>query len=134
MAVASGRQEQLTKDGGGVGFESADGKSLIYSRKFSGKGPLLVAPIAGGSPRQLVQCVTGFAAGAQGVYYFPCNVDDPAIRLIDAATGRDRFVRRLEGFVAGVDWGPAVSPDGTMVIYAKVTREGSDLMLIENFR
>jgi serine/threonine protein kinase len=134
VAVAGGEQQQVTKDGGGIGFESADGKSVIYSKRFFGRGPLLVAPLAGGSPRQLVECMSGFTASVEGVFYFPCSPTDPAIRVIDPASGRDRFVRRLEGKAAALDWSPAVSPDGTTVIYAKQTREGSDLMLIENFR
>jgi hypothetical protein len=39
----------------------------------------------------------------------------------------------LERYWSGV-WGLAVSPDGKVVVYDRLQREGHDLMLIENFR
>jgi hypothetical protein len=52
------------------------------------------------------------------------------LSLLDPATGRDRLLGSL-------DWpgmGLTVSPDGKTILYTKVVGEGSDLVLIENFR
>jgi hypothetical protein len=51
--------------------------------------------------------------------------------MIDPATGHGGLVGTLER--GGVSWGLAVSPDGKF-LYQRTVREGSDLMLIENFR
>lgn len=50
--------------------------------------------------------------------------------LLDAATGRDRLLGRVES----PDEGLTVSPDGKTILYTRRVREGSDLMMIEDFR
>jgi hypothetical protein len=60
--------------------------------------------------------------------------------LLDPITGRDRLLERLEQGGGGI----TVSPDGKTVLYTKTVgaaadsdphaAEGSDLMMIENFR
>ena len=50
--------------------------------------------------------------------------------LLDPATGRDRLLGKLQNAQGAI----TVSPDGKTVLYAKDVGEGSDLMLIENFR
>jgi hypothetical protein len=52
------------------------------------------------------------------------------LSLLDRATGRDRFLGRLE-----YGRGPiTASPDGKTILYLKGIGEGYDLMMIENFR
>ncbi len=59
-----------------------------------------------------------------------CGTGDPApVRLLHP-DGRDELLGTLEKWDAGL----AVSPDGTTILYTKAVREGSDLMMIENFR
>jgi serine/threonine protein kinase len=73
-----------------------------------------------------------------GIYYVACtrvgvgsNAD---LHLINAATGQDRVLGTLEKFGTTGTFGLAVSPDGNVIVYERVLREGHDLMLIENFR
>ena len=40
----------------------------------------------------------------------------------------------LEKFSSSTMFGLAVSPDGRVIVYDRLLREGHDLMLIENFR
>ena len=63
VAATGGPSQQITRGGSGwFGCESADGKSLLYQAKDE-DSPLLVMPLSGGPPRQLVACVkpTAFA-------------------------------------------------------------------------
>jgi len=72
----------------------------------------------------------------RGLYWIVCDSDlAPRVHLVDRATGRDQLLGMLEGF--DPSWpamGLGLSPDGASILYAKRVRDGSDLMLIENFR
>jgi hypothetical protein len=46
-------------------------------------------------------------------------------------SGRGRLLGKLED---AEPYGLTVSPDGKTIFYTRVVNEGSDLMLIENFR
>jgi Tol biopolymer transport system component len=144
IPAAGGPDVQLTWTGGSTGFESTDGGSLVYKQGNSRTGSrLLIVPIRGGASAQLRECVYGFSVGRTGVLYYPCRrdafawsltqVDPLELRLMDPATGRDRLIGTLTG-VADRFWGPNPSPDGRQVLYAKLTNEVQDLMMIEHFR
>jgi hypothetical protein len=67
-----------------------------------------------------------------GIYYITGG--GPAgheIRFYDFAQRRSRVVAKIEGQVG---LGFSVSRDRNTVLFTKVVSEGSDLMLIENFR
>ena len=90
--------------------------------------------LPGGAKRPVIDCVRsfGYAVGAAGIYYLACGGDPLAVSLslLDPATGRDRLLGTLERPEQGL----AVSLDGKTILYAKSVGEGSDLVLIENFR
>jgi Tol biopolymer transport system component len=144
IAAAGGREMQLTRLGGDIGLESADGRSLVYKLGPDRSGtPLLTLSLTGGSGGRLRECVYGFSVGSKGVYYYPCRPDrfawtmtqsDPLeLRVIDPATGQDRLVGSVTG-VADRFWGPVVSPHGAEFLFAKLASDVQDLMVIENFR
>jgi Tol biopolymer transport system component/predicted Ser/Thr protein kinase len=146
IPVAGGPAERVTPNGGTRGVETADGKTLVYQPGIDRSGlPILVTPLSGRSPRQLVPCAYGFSVGTRGVYYYPCRPEGPPvafgsqkpieIRRIDPANGHDRAVATLTDLSYGdVYSGPHVSPDGSTILYPKVVNRGEDLMMIENFR
>ncbi len=137
IPVAGGPEEQVTQTGGGRCEEAADGETLFFQRATFANSPLLAVSLAGGQERTVIDCVPrfGYALGRAGIYHEGCGGDPRAVPLLlrDTATGRDRLLGTLER--AGESGrGLTVSADGKTILYAKQIGEGSDLMLIENFR
>ena len=137
MALGDGTEEQLTRDGGVVPFESFDGRTLYYQARPD--GPLLARPTSGGEARTVSLCAPGsdgWAVGPRGVFHVDCAAAGAGLsrrqtlRYWEAATGRDRLVATLE---ADGILGLSVSPDGQSILYGRST-PSSSLMMIENFR
>jgi Tol biopolymer transport system component len=138
IPAAGGTEEHMTHGGGAIACESIDGQTLLFTR---GRGssvnsvgsedsPLLALPLTGGPERQVVECVSAFAVGPGGVYYLGCqSKTDTPLFLRDLAAGRERLLGRLSGAWGGF----TVAPDGA-ILFTKTVGEGSDLMMIENFR
>jgi Tol biopolymer transport system component len=138
MKVADGRKQRLTHESVSLGArESADGKSVIYR---AADGGLRAVALAGGVSRQILPCVAGWATSSSGLYYAACAAgnqqggSNPALHVVDQATGNDRVMGVLEKYESGWVFGLAVSPDGKVIVYDRALREGHDLMLIENFK
>jgi Tol biopolymer transport system component len=137
VGAAGGPEEQVTREGGWMPFESPDGGTLYYKRAES-EGPLLARPTAGGAERTVIECVPiwGWIPDAQGVFHLDCagpaDSQRRALRHWDAKTGRDRVLTTLD---SGPAWplGLSVSPDGRSILFAH-TASSNDLMMIENFR
>jgi Tol biopolymer transport system component len=146
MPSDGGPEQPVTRDGGFNFFETPDGRSLVYQPVEDRAGaPVLLRPLAGGSPQELVKCAYGFSVSARGVYYYPCASSGMPVplapsrrsdvRLIDLKTRSDRPLLTLGDLHYGdVFWGPRFSPDGRTIVYSKVVSLGEDLMMIENFR
>jgi len=136
VPAAGGPEEQVTHTGGGRCEEAAYGETLFFLRATSGNSPLLAVSLGGGQERTVIDCVRmrGFALGLAGVFYEGCGGDSRAVPLLlrDTATSRDRLLGTLER--AGVGQGLTASADGKTILYTKTIGEGSDLVLIENFR
>jgi eukaryotic-like serine/threonine-protein kinase len=133
-----GPEERVTRNGGYVPYESTDRKTLFFLRDASDSLSLLMAlPLTGGPERKVIDCVPdwGFTVGPAGVYHLGCTANwrtgPVPLYLLDPATGRDRLLGNLEAAVGGM----TASPDGKTILYTKhYLSEGSDLMMIENFR
>jgi eukaryotic-like serine/threonine-protein kinase len=130
IPAAGGMEERMTHGGGGVSYESIDGQTLFFKRHFL-DSPVLALPLGGGPERQLVECVSDFVVGSGGIYYSGCQgVPETPFFLRDPATGRERLLGK-PGSPAG---GLTVSPDGKTILFTRSVGEGTDLMMIENFR
>jgi Tol biopolymer transport system component/tRNA A-37 threonylcarbamoyl transferase component Bud32 len=132
VPAAGGTEERITQGGGGLAYESIDGKTLFFMRRILEDSPLLALPLAGGPERQIVKCVSTFAVGPEGLYGLECRGWPQASLFVqDPATGQGRLLGKVERSDTN---GLTVSPDGKTILYTKVVGEGSDLMMIENFR
>jgi serine/threonine protein kinase len=128
IPAAGGAEERITR--GGASFESVDGKTLFFMRRPYGS-PLLALPLAGGPEREIARCVDSFAVGPAGLYSLECSNDSETPLFVrDPATGQGRLLGKLDG----ADGELTVSPDGKAILFTKFIPQGSDLMMIENFR
>jgi serine/threonine protein kinase len=129
IPAAGGAEERVTQKGGAAAYESMDGKTLFFARRAASASSLLALPLAGGAERELAKCVVSFTVGPAGIYTLGC--EGFALSLIDPVTGQGRLLGKVGGAVGG---SISVSPDGKAVLYTKRVNEGSDLMMIDNFR
>jgi Tol biopolymer transport system component len=136
VPATGGAPVQVTKQGGVMAFESADGQ-FVYYGKYEVDG-IWRQPVNGGDEVLVLPNVSGdygnWALMLDGIYYIDPNTKKgPAIVFYNFSTRRTTEVLSL-GKVA-VSWiGFAVSPDGRQAIYTLTDQEGSDIMLVENFR
>jgi Tol biopolymer transport system component/DNA-binding winged helix-turn-helix (wHTH) protein len=135
IPAGGGAAVQVTKQGGDYAIESPDGKFVYYTRSEtlpSGKAELWRVPAEGGGE---IRIASGIAAqyltmDERGVYFLS-GWDNPWVRRYNFATGRVETVAKAEG---DVGWGLSVSPDSQSLLYSSYANQGSDLMLVENFR
>ncbi|MGA2327216.1 MAG: protein kinase [Bryobacteraceae bacterium] len=132
MPAAGGPAAQVTRNGGAVTFESADGKYLYYDKTpWSDPDPLYRMPVEGGQEVEVaprLQDWTCFGVTAKGVYFMP---DSRTIRFLDPGSGT---VSTLATFEKDAWYGFCVSPDDRFVVWAQQDRVSSELMLVDNFR
>jgi eukaryotic-like serine/threonine-protein kinase len=129
-ATSAAREEavQVTRNGGAVPFDSPDGKLVYY---YKG-GAVWQVPVEGGEETQVLESIHnsyGFAVADKGIYFIPR--DEAAVRFFDFNTRVTRTVATLDQSRFG---DLAVSPDGRTILYSQIASQGSDLMLVENFR
>lgn len=147
VPATGGTPGRLTRTGNAAkGYESPDGKSLVYQAKHStratgwdpsGDGPLWVVPLEGGQPAELVGCAVArsLSVGPAGIYYGSClrkYTPGDALEVMNMDTRKRQFLGPLDRFAAGHS--VAVSPDGREILYVRYRGMGVDVFLIENFR
>jgi hypothetical protein len=89
--------------------------------------------VESGEERQVLSSVfaVNYDVTRQGIYFIPQPDSSGrySIQFFKFATGK---TQQLVGKC--VMWGFSVSPDERWILYPQVDHEGSDLMLVENFR
>ena len=142
MPAEGGAAVQITRNGGFEAFESVDGKFLYFSKlDFRTASSTIWKIPVGGSEESLVFDKTihprDWAVGEKGIYFIPREeVHEPLLQFFSFETGRITSVARLEKDVSVEAFfsGLAVSPDGRWVVCSLAEQQGSDIMLVENFR
>jgi Tol biopolymer transport system component/DNA-binding winged helix-turn-helix (wHTH) protein len=127
---------QVTRNGGGTALESADGKFLYYS-KATPRGPSLWrVPVEDGEEVEVLEGIsdaTTFALTDQGIYFIPRRepTAGASIQFLSFADGK---IKTIIAIAKPVFVGFTVSRDGQSLLYTQIDQEGSDIMLLENFR
>jgi len=139
MPAEGGAAVQVTRQGGGVeAFESRDGKYVYYDK--SGTHTLWRAPVNGGLEELVVPAPVRHGHWAlleDGVLILnPEAKPAPALELFRFAAGRRETLAPVElGQVATTGFTTpalAISPDQRWILYVRMERNTSDLMLVEN--
>ena len=141
VSATGGEPEQITEGGGGIPFESPDGRFLYFLERgltFAGAVPLWKVPTGGGEKSLVLERIwaRNYALTERGIYFIepPAEPRAPfAFQFLDSASG-DR--QTLAVLPAGVIPGHSltVSPDEQTIVYTYTAASGTDLMLVENFR
>lgn len=130
---------QVTKNGGFVSFESADGRSLYYSKGPDRSG-LFRMPVAGGPEESVVDTLRsglwGNWALTRDALYWVDLQEDRRAYLFSKRLDSVRVLRilPLDRPPYANDSGLSVSQDGESLLYGQVDHSGSEIMLIEHFR
>ena len=97
--------------------------------------PIWRVPNQGGDEAEVLGPIfrRNFDVAKDGIYFIPGpdRSKSHSIRFFSFATGEIKTVASIEN-----PWNSyiTVSPDGRQILYPKLDLEGSDLMLVENFR
>jgi Tol biopolymer transport system component len=129
-----GTSVQVTTNGGNKAYESLDGKFLYYWKKID--SGLWKMPVSGGEESQVLPSLDSwrsFCVANEGIYFIPKRSADQknSIQFLSFATGKVRTVVLMSAPPAS---GLSISPDGQFLLFSQIDDEGSDLMLVENFR
>ena len=135
-----GEAVQVTRQGGGLAFESFDGKYVYYVKGWEGpaKGIWRV-PVDGGEELQVLDSFHSenngdWAVADDGLYFInPEAKDGVAMEFFDFATRKVRQVGKLGKVTIGTTC-IAVSNDRRQILYVQIDHGGQDIMLVENFR
>ena len=131
VPASGGAEVQVTTNGGGVAFESVDGEDLYYEKKDD----LWKMPVRGGGETRVLESLLeqNFAPTKHGIYFLdglPVLKTTSHLKLLDFTTHAIRTIATVPGLVGDeID----VSPDGRWMLFYKIDREGSELMIVENF-
>jgi Tol biopolymer transport system component/DNA-binding winged helix-turn-helix (wHTH) protein len=127
---------QLTKQGGFEGVESPDGRLFYYSKGRNIPGVWRI-PVEGGEESLVLDSYKAgvrraWAVMSGGIYFI--DVEPPAPPLINFFNFATRKVAPIAKLEKTPFVGLALSPDNRWLLYTQVDQDGSDIMLIENFR
>jgi Tol biopolymer transport system component len=130
-----GAEVQVTRKGGFAPLESPDGKFLYYVKALNATSVWKV-PVGGGEETEVLESLSEYrnmAILTDGIYFIPTQSASKgsSIQFFSFATGKIKPIATIERSAGS---GLTVSPDGRWILYTQVDQQGSDLMLVENFR
>lgn len=136
--IDGGNPRQIThRPGAGSPEESLDGKYVYYR----GRRSIWRVPAEGGEEEEYIVPEhelfwTTIQAAAKGVYYLDWDRGrrQQLVEYYDPATHSSSVVFRMKDAEISPRSTFAVSPDGKQILYPKVDRDETNLVLVENFR
>jgi Tol biopolymer transport system component len=137
MAADRQRAIQVTKKGGRVAFESADGRFLYYATTVidSKQNAVWRVPVEGGDELPVIAGVHPFSFGLSrdGIYFNPSTPGRES-SSIDFFSFASQSVSRLMLLNRPSRQGVSVSPDGRYLLFTQDDYVGADLMIVDNLR
>jgi Tol biopolymer transport system component len=130
MQATGGPETQVTTNGAYWSNISPDGKDLYYMNERG----LWRTSATRGNQIKVANSET-FVPGKNGVYYVDRSDELRSsfhLRFWDSKTQRTRTIGLLPGPVSS--WNIEISPDERTLLYSKYDRQGSELMLVDDFR
>lgn len=138
IPFAGGKAVQVTHSGGRNAFESMDGRMLYYQKPVSGtsSGAIWGMPVGGGEEVRIIDKARYrmWAVTADGICFLNEEPSPGSLEFYDFATRRVKRIASLDIGPPLFDGGFAVSPDGKRLLYLRMDKFESDIMLVENFR
>ena len=140
VPAAGGDPVQITPDGEDREgpLESRDGKFLYYIKgnPYPDRCAVYRMPVGGGEETLVldsVHCAGHWAFWKEGIYFFrPADAKGHSdLCMYEFATGKTSKVLTIE---KSISYYIEASPDGRSILYTQNDQDGSDLMLVENFR
>jgi dipeptidyl aminopeptidase/acylaminoacyl peptidase len=132
LPSSGGAAVQVTRNGGVFALESPDGESLYYTKL--GTTPMLWRSRLDGSAETAIAhdvALRDFAVTPQQIYYLRLEARGIAtLRSLKLATGKDVQIAMI---ARTLHLGLSISPDLRFALYTTIDREGSNLMLSEDF-
>ncbi len=117
--------------------ESADGKFIYFRRQEKPFGFFRV-PAAGGADETVLPMQEpppwGYWTLTEKGIYFLVNGEKPKIEFFDFATRETKDIWTMEKPAVTSDVGLAVSPDGKWLLFTQLDSNGSDIVLVNDFR
>jgi Tol biopolymer transport system component len=132
VPACGGAAVQINAQVGGAVVESPDGRSLYYMTDDS--SALWMKPPDGGPAVKVIDSVSSraFALADRGVYYIRAETGSrSSIHFLNLSTHADTRIAEL---TKPPMLGMSLSPDRRTLLYTQIDDEGSDLMLVDNFR
>jgi eukaryotic-like serine/threonine-protein kinase len=138
IPATGGQAVQVTTQGGFEGLESADGQTLYFTknsfdstlwRQTTGATAGGAEALAFNSNRLIYG--RSWTLANQRIYFADSA---SVIQFFNLTTGKTTPVATIEKKLHNSNQSLAVSPDGRWLLYTQIDQQGSDLMLVENFR
>jgi Tol biopolymer transport system component len=133
VPVKGGPAEQVTNLP--WGRESPDGTHVYFieTANVNTPGTVWRVPVKGGTPERLLEgvAVSMFDVIDGGIYYIERIPGQARLQYFDFRT---RKTTTVAGNLGNVDTGLSASPDGRTILFSRIERSVTDLMLVENFR
>ena len=133
MPAAGGKPLPVTTTGGLVAFESHNGDMLLFTKPAGGGGPLWQIPVGGGAETKILDNVVDrcFMPAEDGIYFARRTDQGYSFQFFNSATGQVRQFGSTPRVIENV---VTVSRDRQWFAYAQRDRDGSDIVVVENFR
>jgi dipeptidyl aminopeptidase/acylaminoacyl peptidase len=132
IPAGGGSAIQVTNRGGRVAYEI--GQFLWYSKEAGQNSSLWKAPLTGGAEVRVLDRLTNpstYAVTPSGAYFIRRDQTESfSLQYLDFNTGQINPLGAVEGTPV---LGLTISPDRRWLLYNRLDRRDSDLMLVDNF-